>query len=142
MKFVDALLSLVSGGFNFLADLIYKLFSFLAKPLSYVYYFFEGVFYFLFQLFNIVVKVVMIFVGLFQLFIALVAGFVRTIMSMLTINYTAPHYPSASGQGITAVTDILNASGMLTVVPYIVLAVIWMYFVKRMIGLLGGGSNA
>lgn len=143
MKFVDALLQLLQSGFNFLGDQLYKLFSFLAKPMSYIYYFFEGIFYFLYQLFNIVVKIVMIFVAMVQLFAALVAGFVRTILSMLTINFNnVPHYPSSSGQGITAVMTLLGDAGMLTVVPYIVLAILWFYFIKKIIGLIGGVSGA
>lgn len=134
---------MLSSGFKFVGDMLYRFMTFLAKPLSYLYYFFDGVFYFFLQLFNIVVKIVMIFVALIQLFAALVVGFLRTVFSMLTIDFSAaPHFPSKSGQGIAAVMDVIGGAGMLTVAPGIVLAVVWFIFIKQIIGLLGGARDA
>jgi hypothetical protein len=143
MKFVDGLFSLLSKGINFLGDMIGKLIEFIAKPLSYVYFFFDGLFYFLYQLFSVIVKIIMIFVAMFQFFVAIVAGFIRTVLAMLTIDFNAKptHYPSSSFQGIQAVLDVFQPMGILTVVPMIMLAVVWFFFAKRMIGLIGGGAK-
>jgi hypothetical protein len=144
MNFVSALLGALQQGFNFIGDMIFEALKFLAKPLSYVFYFIEGIFYFIYQLFNIVVKIIMIFVALIQFFVAIVAGFMRTVIAMLTINYSAvpPVYPGGSYQGVQVVLDLLQPTGILTVVPYIILAIIWFGFVKKMIGLIGGGGAA
>lgn len=143
MKFVDALLSSLSKGFNFVGAMLYKLMQLIVKPLSYIFYFLEGIFYFLYQLFNVVVKVVMIFVAILQFFYAIVAGFVRTLMGMLIINFSSQpiNYPSTTGQGIQAVINLVQPMGLLTVVPGIVLCFIWLFFVRKMIGLIGGVSN-
>lgn len=144
MKFVDMLLLLLTSGFNFIGDMLGELIKFLAKPLSYIYYFFDGVFYFLYQLFAVIVKVIMIFVALFQFFVAIVAGFMRTLLKMMTINYDATpvNYPSTSMQGIQAVIDeILEPMGVITIVPLILLAMIWFMFAYKIIGLFGGTKN-
>lgn len=144
MTFVNALLSMLSKGFNFLGDMLARLIEFIAKPLSYVFYFFDGVFYFLFQLFNVVVKIIMIFVAMVQFFGAIVVGFVRTIMKMLSIDFNAspPNYPGGSYKGIQAVLDVFQPLGVLTVVPLIILAITWFLFVKQIIGLIGGGARS
>lgn len=140
MTFVDSLLTMLSKAFGFIGDMLYSIIQFLAKPLSYIYYFFDGVFYFLYQLFNVVVKVIMIFVALVQFFGSIVLGFLRTVMKMLTVDFSSTpiHYPDSSLQGITVVLDLVRPMGLLTVVPLIILALTWFYFIKKMIGLLGG----
>lgn len=140
MKFVDKLLGLLSNGVNFIGDMLYNLLSLVSKPLSYVYYFFDGVFYFIYQLFAVVVSIIKIFVALVQFFGALVIGFVRTIAGMLSINFsgTPINYPSKTADGMNAVMDVIDPIGLLNVVPLILIAVTWGYFVKKIIGLLGG----
>jgi hypothetical protein len=139
MKFVDKLLGLLSSGFDVLGGLLNRLITFLQKPFTYLYYFLDGVFYFFYQLFMIVVKVVTLFVALVQFFGALVLGFMRSIGELLTVNFNAPvTYPGASQEGINVVLDLFGKMGMMTVVPLILLAVLWGYFIKKIIGLLGG----
>ena len=140
MKFVDKLLGFLGSGFRFVGDMLYKLMQFLAKPLSYLYYFLDGVFYFIFQLGVIAYKIISIFVALFQFFFAIVAGFLRFIGSMLWIDFskTPIHYPSTSGQGLQVVVDMLQPTGALTVLPLICIAILWFVFIKMIIGLIGG----
>lgn len=146
MKFVDFLVSKLVSGFNLLTDMLYNLFSFLAKPLSYVFYFFDGVFYFFYEVALIVWKVISIFIALLQFFVAIVSGFVRFIVTMVSPSFdqTPVHYPSSSQQGLQVVMDVLQPTGLLTVAPLVCLAILWVYFIKKMIGLLGGDikSNA
>lgn len=139
MKFVDVLMSAIAGGMNMLGDMLNRLIQFLQKPFTYLFYFLDGIFYFVYQLFYVVVKIVTLFVALFQFFGALVVGFVRTLGSMLTVNFNAPvNYPGGSRQGMDVVMDLLGKMGVMNVVPLVLLAVIWGFFVKKIIGLLGG----
>jgi hypothetical protein len=140
LKFVDKLLSSLASGFNFIGDMLYNLVSFLAKPLSYLYFFFDGIFYFLYQLALIVWKIISIFIALLQFFVAIVAGFLRFITTILSPNFnlTPVNYPSTSLMGVNEVMKLLQPTGLLTVVPLICLAFLWVYFIKKMIGLLGG----
>lgn len=140
MKFVDKLLSFLKKGFTFIVDAITNLVDFLAKPLSYLFYFLDGVFYFVMKLFEVVVSVVMIFVALFQFLGALVVGLFRTITSWLSVNPNPSDvsFPSVSNRGFQAVIDILYPTGLLTVVPYICIAVVWFGFILKMISLFGG----
>ena len=140
MTFVNFLVGKLINGFNFVGDMLYKFISFLAKPLSYVYYFFDGVFYFVMQLALVVWKIISLFVALFQFFGALVAGFFRTITSFLAIDFTSSpvHFPSSSLRGLQVILNLIAPMGLLSVLPLVLIAVVWFIFVKRMIGLLGG----
>lgn len=144
MNFADKLFSMVSGSVSFIGSMFGKLFDFLAKPLSYLYYLLDAIFYFIYQLFNVVVKIIQIFIALLQFFGALVVGFVRTLGGMLTISFskTPIHYPSESMKGIQTVINLVDPIGLLNVVPLIIIALTWFFFVKRVIGLLGGDIKA
>jgi hypothetical protein len=45
-------------------------------------------------------------------------------------------------QGISAVLDQLRPTGLLTVVPLIILAIVWGLFIKKIVGLIGGEIKA
>lgn len=140
MKFVDKLLGLISIGFSNVIDAFFKLIEFIAIPLSYVLEFLKGIFYFLYKFFEIAVQIIMIFVALFQFVFALIGGVFRTIKNWLTINPSAGDvtFPSVSHQGFAVVTDLLQPTGLMTVVPLVALAFLWFFFVLKMIGLFGG----
>lgn len=142
--FVDKLLGLLSGIAKFLGDMIYAGFKFLERPLALVYYFFDGVFYFVAQVAIVIYKIISLFVALVQLFVALVAGFLRTVGSFVAVDFskTPISYPSSSRVGVDWVVELLQPTGLLTVLPMIALALLWFFFVKRMIGLIGGGGQA
>lgn len=143
MKFVDKLLSFLKNGFEKIIDALFAFISFLAKPLSYVLAFLEGVFYFIMKIFDVVISVVMIFVALFQFVGALVVGLFRTIANWLTVspNSADVAFPSASYQGLEVVIDLVQPTGLLTVVPMVCLALLWMYFIIKIIGLFGGNIS-
>lgn len=136
LDFLSSILEYLSDGFS-------KLFSLIAKPLSYVFYFFEGIFHFVAVLFDVVVKVVMIFVALFQFLGALALGFMRTLQYLLvpTFNTSTVHLPSNSSQGLNVILDLVAPTGVLTVVPYICLAVIWFVFVMKIFALFSTGAK-
>lgn len=140
MKFVDKLLGLISSGFSKVIAMIFSFIEFLSKPLSYLFEFLKGIFYFIFKLFEIVVQIVMINVAIFQFVFALIAGIFRTIKNWLTINPSASDvsFPSMSYRGFEVVTDLLQGTGLMTVVPLVALAFLWFFFVLKMIGLFGG----
>lgn len=121
-----------------------ELFKFLAKPLTYLFYFLDGIFYFFTVLFNIVVKVIMIFVALFQFVIALITGFLRTMYDLLTPSFNTGqvHLPSSSGQGFSVVLDIVDPVGLLNIAPYVLIAIVWGAFIMKMLALFGGQVTA
>lgn len=140
MKFVDKLLGLLVDGFFKVIEAIYKFIQLIAKPLSYLLEFLVGIFYFIFKLFEVVVQIVMIFVALFQFLFALIAGLFRTAKSWLTVNPSAGDvsFPSMSNTGFGVVVDLLQPTGLMTVVPMVALAFLWLFFVIRVISLFGG----
>lgn len=126
------LFDLISAGFNSLLD-------FLEKPLSLLYYFLDGIFYFFYQIFNIIVLIIKIFVASFQFVGSLILGIFRTIKMWLTVRVDGNiSFPSSTHQGFATVIDILQPTGLLTVVPMVALAFLWFFFVIKMIGLFGG----
>lgn len=140
MKFVDKLLSLLVSGFNKLIDSFFALAQFLAKPLAFILQFLEGIFYFISVLFQIVIQIVMIFVAMFQFLFAIVAGVFRTIKAWLTVSPNASDvsFPSMSNRGFSVVVDLVQPTGLMTVVPMVALAFLWFYFILKIIGLFGG----
>lgn len=143
MNFVEKLFDLLSRGVTFIGEMIWKLISFLAKPIQYLYYFLDGIFYCLFQLFYIVVEVIKIFVALFQFIIALILGLGRTITSWLSfkIDTSYVYYPSTSGSGIQVVLDLIEPLGLLSIVPMILQAVVWFFFIIKILSLFGGSID-
>ncbi|MFD5022373.1 hypothetical protein ACFWMP_26065 [Paenibacillus sp. NPDC058367] len=142
MTFVNSLLSFLSRSMSFLGDFFSKLLSFLAYPLGWLISFLDGIWYFLTVLFKIVVAVIMIFVALFQFLGAMALGFLRTIQSFLWIDFSSTplNYPSTSYTGLKLVSEFLGPTGIMTVVPMIMLAVVWLLFVLRVFALLGDGD--
>lgn len=140
MKFVDKLLGLLVDGFNKIIDFLFVFISFLAKPLAFLLSLLEGIFYFISVLFQIVVQIVMIFVAMFQFLFAIIAGVFRTIKSWLTVNPNSSDvsFPSMSNRGFGVVVDLVQPTGLMTVVPMVALAFLWFYFILKIIGLFGG----
>lgn len=136
---IDFLSSFFSSIFSFFGKFFEGLINILLVPLQLLVSFLEGVFYFIAKLFEVVVLIVRIFVALFQFIFALIAGIVRSIASWLTFSVKGNiSFPSSSEIGFTTVIDILDGTGILTVVPVVATAFVWFYFVLKMIGLFGG----
>ncbi|MFH5781818.1 hypothetical protein [Heyndrickxia oleronia] len=139
-KFVDIIIKGFTNVLHFIVSGFQKLIDLLAKPIHYLWYFLDGIFYFVTVLFNIVVKIVMIFVALFQFVFALIVGFLRTIQDFLTPSFNTGqvHFPMESNRGFSVVLDVVGGTGLLTIVPYILLALVWGAFIMKMFALLGG----
>ncbi|MDY8049652.1 hypothetical protein UY416_25515 [Paenibacillus polymyxa] len=131
--YLTSLLKLVFNGFT-------NLLSYLSEPLSWLVWLIEGIWYFLTKLFEVVVAILDIFVSLFQFFGALLVGFLRTIKGLLWIDFgqTPIYYPSTVSIGMKTVVDALSPTGLLTVVPLVMLAIVWLFFVYKVFALLGG----
>lgn len=136
---IDFLGSIFGKVFDFFAKFFEGLINILLVPLQLIVSFLEGVFYFISKLFEVVVLIVKIFVALFQFIFALIAGIVRSITSWLTFSVKGNiSFPSVSESGFSTVIDILDGTGILTVLPIVATAFVWFYFVIKMIGLFGG----
>lgn len=141
MTFVNTLMSFLSGAFKVIGNGIQTLLNFLAVPLGWLVSLIEGIWYFLTKLVTIVIKVIDIFIALFQFLGSLALGFLRTIKALLFIDFsrTPVNYPSSTGTGMQLVVDkVLQPVGFLNVIPAVLLALLWLFFVIRVIGLLGG----
>lgn len=143
MNFIEKILTVIVGLGKLIVDGFKNLFSFLEKPLSYLFYFLDGIFYFFMQLFDIVVKVVMIFVALFQFIAALIIGVFRTLQGLLYPTFHQPiNMPSTTSQGVDVVLDLVDPMGVLDIVPYICVAFVWFYFILKILALFGGNIVA
>lgn len=143
MNFIEKILTFLVSLGRLIVDGFVGLFELLSKPLSYLFYFLDGVFYFIMQLFDIVVKVVMIFVALFQFVAAMIAGVFRFFRSLLTPSFNQPvNMPSNSQQGLDVVLDVVDPVGLLDIVPYILVAFVWVFFAMKILALFGGNVVA
>lgn len=143
MNFIEKILTFLVSLGRLIVDGFTGLFDLLAKPLTYLFYLLDGIFYFFMQLFDIVVKVVMIFVGLFQFIFALIAGLFRTLHGLLFPTFDQPtNMPANSRQGLDVVLDLVDPIGILDIVPYILVAFVWFFFILKILALFGGNIVA
>ena len=137
---------MILDAFSFLFEFLGKIFQgfldILLKPFAFLLALLEGVFYFISVLFQIAVGIIMLFVAMFQYFFLMVAGLLRTIGSWVgftpSANYTLP---SASKLGFQTTLEQIGGTGLLTVVPTILIAVLWLYFAIKMVHLFGGKGD-
>lgn len=142
MKFIDMILGLLEDGFNFVIDALFTFIEFLTKPLAFLLAFLEGIFYFITKIFEVAINVIMIFVALFQYFFAVVGGVFRTIAGWLSVSPSNDvTFRSSSNQGFQVVMDIVEPTGLLTVVPMVALAFLWLFFILKIIGVFGGNIS-
>lgn len=71
---------------------------------------------------------------------ALIVGFLRTLQDLLTpsFNKAQIYMPSSSATGFQAVIEVVDPIGLLNIVPYIALALVWGGFIYKFLGLFGG----
>lgn len=139
MNFIDTIISWLKNIIEFIKDGFTSLMEFLAEPLGYLFSFLDGIFYFITVLFDVVVKIIMIFTAIFQFIFAIGAGIFRTAKSFLTVNPSPNvYFPSSSSEGFATVIDVIKPTGLYDVVPMIMIALVWLGFILKMLGLFGG----
>lgn len=143
MNFADKIITFLAAIPKYIISGFSTLFELLAKPLSYLFFFLDGIFYFIMQLFDVVVKVVMIFVAMFQFIFAIIAGLFRVLKGLLYPTFDQPtNLPSTSRSGLNVVLDLVDPIGILDIVPYILVAFVWFFFILKILALLGGNVTA
>lgn len=152
MKFIDKIVDGFNKVLQFLGALFKPLFDlissgfqslmeFLAKPLGWLMYFLEGIFYFFEKVFAVIVLVIKIFTAMFQYLGALIAGVFRFIGHLLSFNISAnTKFVSSSDSGFATVIDLLQPTGLLTVVPIVATALLWIFFCMKVFSAIGGVS--
>lgn len=134
---IGRLIEFIGRGFNVLLD-------FLAQPIMFLLTLLEGIFYFISVLFSVVVKIIQIFVALFQLFFSIVSGLISSFDLDASFNpgdVGSINLPYYSSHGFQAVMDHLIGTGLMTVVPYALTALLYLFFARKVVGLLGGGKD-
>lgn len=134
---IGKVIEFIGRGFNVLLD-------FFAQPIMFLLTLLEGIFYFITVLFNIVVKIIQIFVALFQLFFAVATGLVSSFDLDASFNpgdVGSINLPYYSSQGFQAVMDHLIGTGLMTVIPYALTALLYLAFARKVMGLLGGSKD-
>lgn len=128
--------------FEFLGEIFQGFLDILLKPFSFLLALLEGIFYFISVLFQIAVGIIMLFVAMFQYFFLMVAGLLRTIGSWIGFTPSANYnLPSTSKLGFQTTLEQIGGTGLLTVVPTVLIAVLWLYFAIKMVALFGGKGD-
>lgn len=139
MNFIELILTAISNFGTYIGDLFSSFIEFLAKPLSYLLDFLVGVFYFIEQLFFVLVEFIKLFGALFQFLFAIATGLIRTISSWVGFTPSASYnMPSTSMQGFEYVLSTVVGTGLVNVIPMILIAILWILFAVKIIGLFGG----
>lgn len=138
MKFVDSVLmffswlgSLISDGFNYL-------FEFLASLFQGFFAIIDFIFYFLVQALTVIFVTIKIFIALFQYLFVITGMFIKAISSFVIPHFEPYVMPSNSNEGLSAMMEFIEPTGILTIVPFALSCFCWFFFVKKVIGLFGG----
>lgn len=121
----------------------YKTFmEFLAKPLGYLLDLLEGIVYFFASLFKIVVLIVKIFVALLQFFWAIATSVIKTLLMWIGVVPSGKVYlPHEAQNGFQVVIDKLMPTGLMTTVPLVATAFLWLFFGMKVFSLYGGSMG-
>lgn len=142
MNFIEKLLDAFFNLGEHLTNLFTSLVNFLVKPLALLLQFFEGIFYFINVVFQILVLLVRIFVALFQFFFGLVASLFMTISNMVGFAPTGElNLNQATRLGFDTALSQVGGTGLLTVVPNVLIAILWIYFAYKIIGMFQESSS-
>lgn len=142
MNFIETIMQVIFNLGDFIGSLLGGLVEFLTLPLALLLSLLEGIFHFINVLFQIVVMILSIFVGLFQFIFSISGALFRTVFSWVGFAPSGSvNLPSASRHGFETVLDQVGGTGLLTVIPNVLIAVIWLLFAYKIIGLIGGSDN-
>lgn len=139
MNFIEKIMQLFFNLGELLGNIFSGLIDFLSRPLAFLLALLEGIFYFIGRIFTVVSLVVSIFIKLFQFFFSLIGSLLHTVMGFANYN-PDPAYslPNASRQGFEATLEAIGGTGLLTVIPLTLTALLWLLFMYKITQLLGG----
>lgn len=138
MNFIENIMDLFFNLGEHLSTLFNGFVEFLTLPFALLLSLLQGIFHFINSVFQIIILSVSIFVALFQFFFSIVGALMRTVGNMVgfapsgsvNMNY-------ATQLGFETALEQIGGTGLLTVVPNVLIAVIWLLFAYKVIGLLG-----
>lgn len=143
MNFIERIMQLFFNLGEFIGSLFNGFIEFLTLPLALLLSLLEGIFHFIGVLFQIVVLLMTLFVSFFQLFFSVVGAFFRTIYSWVGFAPSGSvNLPSWSRQGFETVLEQVGGTGLLTVVPNVLIGLLWIMFAYKMIGLVGNKGES
>lgn len=89
----------------------------------------------------VVFTTIKIFIALFNYLFVITAMFVKSIASMILPHFESYVLPETSNNGVAALLKFIEPVGLLTIVPFALSCFAWFFFVKKTIGLFGGGKT-
>ncbi|MDH2894497.1 hypothetical protein MX156_21605 [Bacillus cytotoxicus] len=139
---IDSILRGLSKFGNAMVNGFKATMEFLAKPLGYLLEFLEGIFYFFACLFKVVVLIVKIFTALFQFFWATATSVLKTLLMWIGVVPSGKVYlPHEAQNGFQVVIDKLMPTGLMTTVPIVATAFLWLFFGMKVFSLYGGSMG-
>jgi hypothetical protein len=138
----DAILRGLSKFGNAVVNGFKSTMDFLAKPLGYLLEFLGGIFYFFACLFNVLVLIIKIFTALFQFFWATATSVIKTLLMWIGVTPSGKVYlPHEAQNGFQVVIDKLMPTGIMTTVPMVATAFLWLFFGMKVFSLYGGSMG-
>ncbi|MED1652181.1 hypothetical protein [Bacillus pacificus] len=138
----DAILKGLSKFGNAMVNGFKSFMEFLTKPLGYLLEFLEGIFYFFACLFKVVFLIIKIFTALFQFFWATATSVIKTLLMWIGVVPSGKVYlPHEAQNGFQVVIDKLMPTGIMTTVPMVATAFLWLFFGMKVFSLYGGSMG-
>lgn len=135
MNFIEKIIDLFFNMGEHLTTLFTSLVEFLTMPFALLLQLLEGIFYFINVLFQILIMIVRIFVALFQFFFKVVSALFISIGNMIGFAPTGEmNLNYATRLGFDTALDQIGGTGLLTVVPNVLIAIMWLWFGYKVIG--------
>ncbi|PGT07292.1 hypothetical protein COD05_16000 [Bacillus cereus] len=116
--------------------------DFFSKPMGYLLELLEGIVYFFACLFKVVVLIVKIFTALLQFFWAIATSVIKTLLMWIGVVPSGKVYlPHEAQNGFQVVIDKVMPTGLMTTVPLVATAFLWLFFGMKVFSLYGGSMG-
>lgn len=142
MAIVDILISGFQDLMGFLGELLHSfgsfLFDILGAPLQLLLELLMGIFYFFMQFMTVLSLIIRIFTGLFQLFFSYARALFSTIFAFTNFSSYGSISPDDQVRtGMNVFYELLEPYGVMTTLPNVINALLWIFFTLNIIGLIG-----
>lgn len=136
MNFIEKIIELFFNLGEHLSNLFTGFIQFLTLPFAFLLSLLEGIFHFISVIFQVVILIIQIFVALFQYFFGIVSSMFLTISNMVGFAPTGSmSLDLATRLGFDTALEQVGGTGLLTVVPNVFIAITWLFFAYKLIGL-------
>lgn len=121
---------------------INSLINIIIHPLTFLFELLQFIAMFIVKFVDLLWLVIQIIGSIFMFLVSLGAGIIRTITLWLNPHFNQDiNFPDASESGLSFVLEVISKTGLLTVIPNVVICLIWFGFAVKTFEMLAGARS-